>query len=90
MSLIIVRTSQFKKDFKRALKRGFNIEKLKGLIELLLKEGKLPQKYRDHILSGEYKHCRECHIQPDWLLIYCTKDNELILIRTGTHADLFE
>ena len=83
--------NSFKKDYKRIKKRGRNIEKLKHVIELLASGQKLDQKYRDHELTGNYKNLRECHIEPDWLLIYQIENEELILIlsRTGTHSDLF-
>lgn len=88
--LTLRRISQFKKDYKRCLKRGCEIEKLHIIIELLANSKKLDAKHKDHSLLGEYRDCRECHIEPDWLLIYKLTDNELILIRTGTHTDLFE
>ncbi|MBO4323664.1 MAG: type II toxin-antitoxin system YafQ family toxin [Clostridia bacterium] len=84
---------QFKKDFKIAIKRGCDISELQKVITLLAKEQPLPQKYRDHALinSKDYKNVRECHIEPDWLLIYKIDGDRLVLklIRTGTHADLF-
>lgn len=84
---------QFKKDFKLAVKRGCNIAELQKVISFLVNEQPLPEKYRDHALtnSREYKDVRECHIQPDWLLIYKIYNDRLILklIRTGTHSDLF-
>ena len=64
------RVSQFKKDYKHCLKRGFEIKKLHAIIELLANGKKLDAKHRDHSLLGDYKDCRECHIEPDWLLIY--------------------
>ncbi|MDE6402120.1 MAG: type II toxin-antitoxin system YafQ family toxin [Clostridiales bacterium] len=84
---------QFKKDFKLALKRGCDIMELQKVISLLANEQPLPDKYRDHALvnTREYRDVRECHIQPDWLLIYKVYKNNLILklIRTGSHSDLF-
>ncbi len=84
---------QFKKDFKLAVKRGCNIAELQNVISLLVNEQPLPERYRDHALtnSREYKDVRECHIQPDWLLIYKISNDSLILklIRTGSHFDLF-
>ncbi|MDZ7361424.1 MAG: type II toxin-antitoxin system YafQ family toxin [candidate division KSB1 bacterium] len=82
-------TSQFKKDVKRMQKRGKDFGEFKEVIEKLANEQKLAPKYRDHLLVGEYKGTRECHIAPDWLLIYEIGENEIVLIRTGTHADLF-
>ncbi len=81
----------FKKDYKRICKRGYNPELLAEVIEMLAAEEVLPAKYKDHQLIGNYKHCRECHITPDWLLIYEINKSELILYltRTGTHSDLF-
>ena len=72
-------------------KRGYDITKLKRVIELLANKQPLPQKNKDHNLIGNYSNCRECHITPDWLLIYEVLDNELVLhlLRTGTHSDLF-
>ena len=71
--------------------RGYDISKLKKVIELLANKQPLPQKNKDHNLIGNYSNCRECHITPDWLLIYEVLDNELVLhlLRTGTHSDLF-
>ncbi len=84
---------QFKKDFKLAVKRGCDIAELQKVITYLANEEPLPVKYRDHALtdSREYKDMRECHIQPDWLLIYKIDNDRLILklIRTGSHSDLF-
>lgn len=79
----------FEKDLDRAKKRGKNIEKLKEVIRLLAADLPLPAQYRDHLLIGNYKHRRECHIEPNWLLIYKKEINTLILERTGTHSDLF-
>ena len=89
--LTIKYETTFKKDFKRVVKRGYNIKLMETVIELLANEQPLPQKYKDHSLSGDYYDCRECHITPDWLLIYRINNNELILslTRTGTHSDLF-
>ena len=82
-------TSQFKKDYKTAVKQGRDIAKMIFVIETLLKEGKLPPKFIDHKLIGVSKNIRECHIAPDWLLIYRLSEGCLELIRTGTHSDLF-
>lgn len=86
-------TSQFRKDYKLAIKRGCNPKKLEKIITLLCNEKNLPAVYKDHALvnSRNYKNVRECHIEPDWLLIYKITENTLILelIRTGTHSDLF-
>ncbi|MBI3192953.1 MAG: type II toxin-antitoxin system YafQ family toxin [Ignavibacteriae bacterium] len=88
--LTIVRTNRFKRDYKLAKRRGNNGEELLTVITLLANGKILPPKYKDHHLWGEYKDCRECHIEPDWLLIYSVQGDELHLIRTGTHADLFD
>jgi len=85
----IRRTSQFKQDVKRMQRRGKDLEKLKRVLETLMKEEKLAQEYRDHVLVGQYKGTRECHIEPDWLLIYELAESEIVLIRTGSHSDLF-
>jgi mRNA interferase YafQ len=83
-------TSQFKKDSKKAKKRGKDLSKLKAIIELLKHEKKLEEKHVDHALTGQpYKDCRDCHIEPDWLLIYRVKDETLFLVRNGSHSDLF-
>lgn len=85
---------QFKKDFKLAQKRGCDIAEFQKVVSLLASEQPLPEKYRDHALtnSREYKDVRECHIQPDWLLIYKIYNDRLVLklIRTGSHSDLFK
>ncbi len=84
-------SNQFKKDYKLIKKRGYNIEKLKEVINLLVQDKRLPVKYREHYLTGNYKGFKECHIGPDWLLIYKT-ENELVtltVLRTGSHSDLF-
>lgn len=86
----IRRDTQFKRDVKRLKKRGKDPEKLKQVIRLLLKAEKLEPKHRDHQLKGLLKDCRECHIEPDWLLIYRIEGSELCLVRTGSHADLFK
>ena len=85
----LVRGNQFKRDVKLAQKRGKDMAKLRELILHLVENKPLPARYRDHPLSGIWKHHRDCHIEPDWLLLYKIDGNELYLIRTGTHADLF-
>ncbi len=85
----IVRSVQFKRDVKLVQKRGKDMTKLRELILLLSEEAPLPLRYKDHPLSGEWKHHRDCHIEPDWLLLYKIDGNDLYLVRTGTHADLF-
>lgn len=89
--LEIVPSNRFKKDLKLAKKRGLDINKLRYVVNTLAEEEKLDDKHRDHALTGEYQGFRECHIEPDWLLIYRieTEVLELFLFRTGTHSDLF-
>ena len=89
--LTIKYETSFKKDFKRIVKRGYDMRLLEEVIGLLANETPLPAKYKDHALIGDYADCRECHITPDWLLIYQINDHELILYltRTGSHSDLF-
>ena len=89
--LTIKYQAAFKKDYKRIVKRGYDMRLLEKVIELLANQKPLPEKNRDHQLSGAYAGCRECHITPDWLLIYEVADEELILYltRTGSHSDLF-
>ena len=83
--------TSFKKDYKRIVKRGYDVSLLEKVIEILANEEKLPEKYKDHSLSGDYKEFRECHILPDWLLIYKIENDHLILSlsRTGSHSDIF-
>ncbi len=84
-------TGRFQKDLKRVQKRGYNLDLIKYVIKKLSKGEQLEAKYRDHSLSGNFSGCRECHITPDWLLVYEIDDGNLILYltRTGTHSDLF-
>ena len=83
-------STKFKKDFKTCVKRHYKMELLQQAIDILRIPDTLPPKNRDHNLSGNYSKYRECHIEPDWLLIYRQENNELPLYRTGTHADLFD
>ena len=85
-------TKQFDKDVKRCQKRGFPMEKLVQVVMLLVENGKLPKEYRPHKLSGSYAGTWECHIQPDWLLLWQQDDKELVMLmnNTGTHSDLFK
>lgn len=85
-------TTQFKRDLKLAKKQGRNLDELFGVIEILASGGTLDAKYRDHDLSGDYKGSRECHVGPDWLLIYERRDRVLVLMiyRLGTHSELFK
>jgi mRNA interferase YafQ len=85
----IIRSAQFKRDVKLAEKRSKDLAKLRELILLLGEEKPLPPHYKDHPLSGDWKHYRDSHIEPDWLLLYKVERNDLYLVRTGTRADLF-
>jgi len=85
----VAQTKQFKKDVRRMRKRGKDLEKVKAVIELLVAGEPLPPKNRDHKLGGNWIGRRDCHIEPDWILIYKLSEDELLLERTGTHSDLF-
>ena len=82
----------FKKDIKTLLKRKYDFQKLQHVVSLLAKQKTLPLKYKEHNLSGEYSKYQECHIEPNWILIYKIEEetNSLYLFRTGTHSDLFK
>ena len=82
-------TTHFKKDIKKMQKRGKELAKLKAIVELLLAEQALPPKNKDHQLGGNWIGHRDCHVEPDWILIYKLLHDELRLERTGTHSDLF-
>jgi len=81
---------QFERDVKRMRKRGKDLQKLKSVLSSLIAEEQLDKRYQDHALIGNYKGRRECHMEPDWLLVYKLAGNEIIFERTGTHSDLFE
>ena len=83
-------TNQFKKDFKRIQKQHKNLSVLKEVLAKLVEEQPLAEKFRDHALVGNYVGTRECHLEPDWLLIYRMEGNILSLVRTGSHAELFK
>ena len=85
-------TSQFRKDYKRVRKRGYDLQRIRLVIDQLLTEKPLDPQYRDHALTGNFRGYRECHIQPNWLLIYRIENDRLVLVahRTGTHADLLD
>jgi len=89
--LTIRYSTKFKRDYKLVKKRGYDVMLMEEVLDLLCSGQPLPPKYRDHNLTGNYAGCRECHITPDWLLIYELAVDELILYltRTGTHSDLF-
>jgi mRNA interferase YafQ len=92
MKYTVKHTNAFKKDFKRAKKRGLNLTKLKNAVDLLANGEPLPESLRDHPLTSNWAHHRECHLAPDWLLIYQIFEDVLILelTRTGSHADLLD
>jgi len=81
---------KFEQDFKRMEKRSSDMKKLRAVIEKLINEEELEARYKDHPLQGKFAGARDCHISPDWILIYAIVENELRLIRTGSHSDLFK
>lgn len=91
MKYEILATGRFTKDLKTIMKRGYNIQLLQDVVSLLASGSPLPEKNKDHALSGNWTRHRECHITPDWLLVYKIDDDILVLTltRTGTHSDLF-
>lgn len=91
MSYKLIPTAKFRKDMKRIKKRGYDLRLLTEVLDLLATGSVLPEKYKDHALSGNYQGHRECHISPDWLLIYRVEAGMLVLVlsRTGTHSDLY-
>lgn len=92
MALKLIPTSQFKRDYKRMKKRGLNMAELQIVLDKLCADKPLEERHRDHALVGRYAGFRECHIRPDWLLVYAIDKDRLILVasRTGTHSDLFD
>jgi mRNA interferase YafQ len=89
MPLIIRQSTQFRRDVKRLLRGGVDLSKLEDVVTVLVNQQTLEVRFRDHPLIGNWKGHRECHIQPDWLLVYRVKDQELQLVRTGSHSELF-
>ena len=85
-----VRSTQFKRDVRRAAKRGKDLAKLRGLLASLIQQEPLSDRYLDHPLRGTWQGYREAHIEPNWLLVYRVEGDELHLVRTGSHADLFK
>jgi len=83
-------TRQFERDLRLAQRRGKDIENLKQVVAALINEESLAERYNDHPLKGNYRDRRECHLEPDWLLIYKLQGDEIIFERTGKHSDLFE
>lgn len=92
MALKLVPTSQFKKDYKTAKRRGLNMAELQAVLDKLCTGEQLDARHRDHALVGRYAGFRECHVRPDWLLVYAIDGDQLILTasRTGTDSDLFD
>lgn len=90
MKYTVKYSTLFKKSFKKCLKRGYDPELFKTTLGILAEKGTLPKEYKPHPLKGNYKGCMECHITPDWLLVWKQNDNELILllVDTGTHSDM--
>jgi len=85
----IFQTSQFKRDFKKIKSRGKDLDKLQSLVKAILKGDQLESRYHDHPLSGKWTGSRDCHVEPDWVLIYRIDGDSLYLERTGSHSDLF-
>ena len=90
--LHLKQTSQFKKDLRRMVKRGADMKLLDEVVSLLLRQEVLPENYKDHPLTGNWSGYRDCHIEPDWILIYRIEEDSLVLLatRTGTHSDIFD
>ena len=91
MKYHVLPTKKFQKDLKRVQRRGYDLSLLTEILKKLANGESLPEKNRDHLLTGNFSGCRECHITPDWLLVYEIYEEELLLYltRTGTHSDLF-
>ncbi|MDR1905786.1 MAG: type II toxin-antitoxin system YafQ family toxin [Clostridiales bacterium] len=83
-------TNIFEKDLKKIAKQGRDIDFLKSIIQIIANETALDKKHQEHLLKGEYENCSECHIKPDWLLIYYIENETLVLLRTGSHSELFK
>lgn len=86
----VIETKVYKKDLKKSIKQNKDLNKLFEVLEKLIMDINLEPKYKDHQLKGELKDYRECHIEPDWLLVYIKKDNQLFLAGLGSHSDLFK
>ena len=86
----VIRAKRFKKDVKRIKKQGKSISLVEEIVNLILENKTLDAKYKDHKLKGEYNNCRECHLTGDWLLIYMKNETKLLMMRTGSHSELFE
>ncbi len=89
--LEVVETTRFRRDIRQIKRRGKNLDALKKIVGSLVRGEELPPRNRDHALTGNWRGHRECHINPDWLLIYCINEDEKVieLVRTGSHSDLF-
>lgn len=87
----VINTTKFKKSFKRCIKRGLDIESFNKVIDILIEKGSLPKEYRPHKLNSRFNYAWECHITPDWLLVWEQNDDTLtlVMIDTGTHSDIF-
>ncbi len=85
----ILRKNQFKKDVKRIIKQGKNLNDLENVLSMLIEGETVPDRYKDHSLTGDYNEFRELHLKPDWLLVYKIEGKTLILVRTGPHPELF-
>jgi mRNA interferase YafQ len=89
MPLAVRQASRFRRDIKRMIRQGVDLALLETIIETLVAQAVLHERHRDHALIGNWKGYRECHIEPNWLLIYRIADDELELVRTGSHSELF-
>lgn len=90
MALALVTTTSFERDLKRITRQGKDLDKLESIVDLLQAQQPLPARCRPHLLRGNWTGHWDCHIEPDWLLLYRLTATELILVRTGSHADLFD
>jgi mRNA interferase YafQ len=88
--LEVFSTRQFEKDISKIKKQGKNIELLENVMNDIKNEKTLDAKYKEHLLKGDYENCLECHIQPDWLLVYYYGENSITFYRTGSHSELFK
>ena len=90
MALALLTTTAFEKDLRRVEKQGKNLDRLEEVVNLLQRQHPLPPRYRPHALRGNWPGHWDCHVKPDWVLLYKVTETELILVRTGSHAELFE
>jgi mRNA interferase YafQ len=89
MALIVLTTRAFERDLRRVRKQGKNLDKLEDVVNALQEGTRLPARFRPHVLRGDWSGHWDCHVEPDWLLLYKITERELILVRTGSHAELF-